>query len=570
MATQWRPLRPFDPEDAQLMESQADRVVLMEEIQPFLIEIGSNWQFELYISLLSLLGVAPQDRSFSAVTTIYDDTFAGDVLGMCEAFLDYNKPLHADLKLLKKTLVDKLVISNTTLADPTKVEWIRRLFQQGYHQFTDPTSRTLCLLWALEFETKLGLHINSLESATTFAKELLALDPSLQLYERYAYMELNFGNAKMAQRICDKTILSLASSLDKHRFLYYRLKLEDDPWRSLYILYQAYYPKADSLHKAEKRLKKQKLSMKHILSPQMQRELSENLANDVDTALVQVRQSGTASRLEVPVIAICLYHQLYVHCIINGKSNILPSLKEGLSKLESLTAISPRKNALERVHPGQIIREWFIVSALDFLANSNPSPKEWREATLIAISTIPSQPVFAQLFVAAYKNNTMSQQVQRFVQYSIRSSMNKFDSPAPLIWQIALLKELYRVEKAGVENCCARHAWGSVAIRRIRQLFEDALSHTSWRSEGFVALTILYLAESVNAALWRLYLRFELKVGQVDRAIKVLYRSIHKCPWSKALYLDSIKVLRPYVDIDTIQEILSWLVAKDIYIRYES
>ncbi|OQR98823.1 hypothetical protein ACHHYP_07834 [Achlya hypogyna] len=560
-ASQWRPLRASDPADALLIDQQPDRVLLLDEIQPFLFEVAPAWHLELLASALAQLGVTPMQRA-QAVPGLYADALDG-VAGLCAAFFERREPLRVDCReVLDKLLLDALVVAPGALADPTKLEWLRRLLRQGHQHLRDPTARTRCLGWALELETHASRHLPSPDSATAFAKHVLALDPSWALYERYAHMELRLGNVKMATRICDKTAASLGDALEKHRFLMLRLRLEmatTEPcpgWRCLYLLYCIYHPSAEPLAKACKRLAKLKAPLEQLLSPAMREALRRCVRRDAQLALDDL---PAAPQRDVPVAALCLFHALLVEAVLDGcrPHTIRAQLDAALAALPEED--QPPARVLHGASPSAVAREWLLAAALELLDRAATSPRDWRATTHLAIATVPTQPVFALLFVDAEKNNAMAQQVRRFVQDTVRRALQQFDAPAPEIWLLALLAELYRAQATTPADggCCARHAWGAVATQRLRQLFEDAVAHASWRSDGC-------------AVLWRLYLRFEIAVGQVDRAIKVLYRAIHKCPWSKALYLDTIRVLRPYVATETVQEILGWLVAKEIYLRYEA
>lgn len=48
-----------------------------------------------------------------------------------------------------------------------------------------------------------------------------------------------------------------------------------------------------------------------------------------------------------------------------------------------------------------------------------------------------------------------------------------------------------------------------------------------------------------SPALWRIYLEFELKAGQINRAKALLFQAVASCPWVKDFYLLAFDQLRP-------------------------
>lgn len=47
-----------------------------------------------------------------------------------------------------------------------------------------------------------------------------------------------------------------------------------------------------------------------------------------------------------------------------------------------------------------------------------------------------------------------------------------------------------------------------------------------------------------SPALWRIYLEFELKTGQINRAKALLFQAVASCPWVKDFYLLAFDQLR--------------------------
>ncbi|KAH9128434.1 hypothetical protein AeMF1_001409 [Aphanomyces euteiches] len=562
-ATQWRPLHARSPEDAAMVEAQPDRVLLSEEIQPFLFKVDSTWHTELVLSYLSLLGVTSRTRRpAEALEWLYQDDISGGngMIAACVEMFQHRKHSSADVfELLHILLHERLEITREALDDPSRVTHIRHLLWQ--------TKQPLLLM---EYETKLAIHLNLPEVPRGLAKQLLATaSQDMALWEQYTIMEWSLGNPKQVSRICDKTIESLAnsSSLDRHRFLTLRLRMElfgdstvthESKWRCVYLAYKAFYPEADSLTKVWKKLDKKNAPYDTIVPASAMRPLRLRLQQQVDEANKLASAQASLHTLQRPALVYCVYNHAIVLLAVEGRSAACRYLRKWIDTAKS--NCKPETRVLEPDGWSSAV-EWLVAAYLDLLKRLGSSPREWRHTTQLAMNLMPLHSTFVHLFVDAEQSNTMNQQVRRVVQLAHSTSRLNFDAASPMVHLMALLGEVYRLKKTNAldieSTCCGVHQWGSVAIHRIRRVFEDAVDNVSWRSQG-------------SALLWRLYLRFEIQTGQVQQAIKVFYRAIHKCPWSKALYFDSIRVLRPYLTDENVQEILGILVSKELYLRYES
>ncbi|RHY85020.1 hypothetical protein DYB35_007929 [Aphanomyces astaci] len=584
-ATQWHPLHPRDPTHASLcvhfIQAQPDRVLLYDEIQPFLFHVPVTWHRDLLLSYLDQVGVKSSARLSSQVLQwqYQDDVFPwfnDMVTTCCQTFQNHVPPTPGidRLALLQNVLHDALAISPDTLADPSKVTHVRHLLWQT-HQYD--------LL--MEFETKLAMHINLPDVPRALAKQLLAAAPTdMMLWEQYAIMEWRLQNAKQVVRICDRTVESLPStSVEQHRFLYLRFRAQmmaELPWTDrsvwccVYIVAKAFFPEystacvfcqyhilcnrsvPEPVAKACKKVEKAKTNeYAAMVSAAALRLVRFRLQAQLDQALLTTSTpSSSSSSSQLPILPYVVYTHALVLYAVEGLSSATKCFRKWIDMAKSNCQQHSRTLAPDA---WRRVMEWLVAAYLDFLlrmGGSRQSPRQWRHVTQLAMQLAPDHPVFVHLFVDAEQNNTMSQQVRRQVQAAVASSRLHFDAASPMVYLMGLMGEVHRLKTANEldvrESCCALHEWGPVAIGRIRRLFEDAVDDTS-------------------ALLWRLYLRFEVHAGQVQAAIKVFYRGIHKCPWSKALYLDSVRILRPYLSDQHMTEIVGLVVTKELYLRYE-
>ncbi|RHZ22553.1 hypothetical protein DYB31_004167 [Aphanomyces astaci] len=579
-ATQWHPLHPRDPTHASFIQAQPDRVLLFDEIQPFLFHVPVTWHRDLLLSYLDQVGVKSSARLSSQVLQwqYQDDVFPwfnDMVTTCCQTFQNHVPPTPGieRLALLQNVLHDALAISPDTLADPSKATHVRHLLWQT-HQYD--------LL--MEFETKLAMHISLPDAPRALAKQLLAAAPTdMMLWDQYAIMEWRLQNAKQVVRICDRTVESLPStSVEQHRFLYLRFRAQmmaELPWTDrsvwccVYLVAKAFSPEystacvlcqyhmlcnrsvPEPVAKACKKVEKAMTNEYAAMVPAAALRLVRfRLQAQLDQALLTTSTPPSSSSSQLPILPYVVYTHALVLYAVEGLSSATKCFRKWIDMAKSNCQQHSRTLAPDA---WRRVMEWLVAAYLDFLLRTGggrQSPRQWRHVTQLAMQLAPDHPVFVHLFVDAEQNNTMSQQVRRQVQAAVASSRLHFDAASPMVYLMGLMGEVHRLKTANEldlrESCCALHEWGPVAIGRIRRLFEDAVDDTS-------------------ALLWRLYLRFEVHAGQVQAAIKVFYRGIHKCPWSKALYLDSVRILRPYLSDQHMADIVGLVVTKELYLRYE-
>eukprot|EP01116_Phalansterium_solitarium_P021166 TRINITY_DN6492_c0_g1_i1.p2 TRINITY_DN6492_c0_g1~~TRINITY_DN6492_c0_g1_i1.p2 ORF type:complete len:151 (+),score=57.52 TRINITY_DN6492_c0_g1_i1:476-928(+) len=109
------------------------------------------------------------------------------------------------------------------------------------------------------------------------------------------------------------------------------------------------------------------------------------------------------------------------------------------------------------------------------------------------------------------------------------------DAP-PLVWLFAIQAESARQ--------------GS-SLNRVRALFEKALEFAKCRQ---------------CVVLWRLYMTIELQAGTASAAKAVFYRAVRFAPFSKRLWTDCIRRLRPAMDAAELSDILKICTEKEIRI----
>ena len=80
-------------------------------------------------------------------------------------------------------------------------------------------------------------------------------------------------------------------------------------------------------------------------------------------------------------------------------------------------------------------------------------------------------------------------------------------------------------------------------------------------------LKIPYLSNS--PILWRSYIYYEYYCGHYYNAKHVFYSAINNCPYSKQLWTDCIRILRPIMKNEEIVNVIGYSQEKDIVVNDE-
>lgn len=620
---QWAPLRSSNPLHQELIEEQPDRATLTEEIRPFLFPVPVDYQWRLIAELLNVCGVQWSGETGLANTQQARESIYADSAEDCEllvapilAALD---PHHSPTKkqtlflsfqdrktLLEKALLEDVKVNPLVLHDPTRVEFIRRVFEQALDvlshyptQGHDFRSAVKCL-W-IGFEAEITRESNDTKSSLAHARRLCQQlaqmsssdDTDFDVLFAYAKLELKMGNDRQVKRICDNTLESLGHPSDPlqsrtfHRFVFLRARSEmwsskaDLPGsheqrglRCLYTLWHAWHfgsevETLETLTKEHRKgilpVLKQRLTSDPSTEACITTKYRSELVNAMHHCSENCKNGHVADRSRSHTTCwtgYCLHNLVLVIYTYRGFNAACQEYRAALKKVEYLSC--PHY-------------QWMWTCFLEFMQQHQvlgffPSvaPRVWRDAVGKAVDLFPGTALFLRLFVDAESGNTISQVLRNYFLRLEKRWQRHFDSPELVEWLFALLCELCRIERATIlleaeqvgihkpsrNDCCLFHYWGmnTTAIRHIRQVFEDMVSHI--RTKG-------------NALCWRLYLRFEVALGRVDAAKKVFYRGIAACAWSKQLYMDGIRVLRPYLSEDECQELFDFMESKAINLRVE-
>ncbi|CEG49371.1 Uncharacterized conserved protein [Plasmopara halstedii] len=623
---QWAPLHSNNTLHRNLIEQQPDRVTLVDEIQPFLFSLPTSYQWRLVAEILQICGVEWQgefswESSFLKSTSMYAggsgnyDLLVGPILSVLNlqsgeaksiVHMLLLKPCDR-LALLENALLKDVTTIQNVLCNPDKVNFVRQIFAQGLSLFQsmDEYDRSaLKCLWIgfeLEIIRSIGVTEERIANVRHFCQILAkkTTDDVLDFDVLYSYAKLEFTlrNERQVQRICENALRSLAADTMMSRchlhsfiFLYARLELwssaknRDKPQlrvlRSLYILWNAQQLVQqngifkESLRSIAKKCKNRVsayLKEKLMSDPSTKIDLFARYRADLDFAVRQCAHS--ASRIPSHTgkkpyrskcwVRFCLHNLVLVIYAYDG-------FKPACDEYRQFLASSEHRDCAHNV--------WAWTCFLDFMqqhhvASLSPTlaPRIWRSSISEAVKNFPNNELFLRLFADSESGNTISQVLRN---YFLRVEMRwrrHYDSPELVEWLFALLCEFYRIERTAIimnsstimgsssdsfvhSTCCIFHRWGlnAIAVNRIRQLFEKMVNQI--RTKGI-------------ALCWELYMRFEVAMGKVDAATKVLYRGIAACAWSKSLYMTGLCLLRAYLSDDECQELFEFMEAKELSVR---
>lgn len=458
---------------------------------------------------------------------------------------------------------------------------------------------------------------DSIEFARSLSQILLQNSPSnnnlmeMRILFEYALLEFRLGNKRQVERIFETTLKALRSeqsdrNIDRefHRFVYLRTRSElwnvkrlvkdvskkpvavDESrtayaaanLRALYILWCVWQPSHEPLEQLVKIHRKNSKELVdkhlgHLQSPGVIASLETKYRSELEEAIRDASSHCSNSHctdsvsLETSappcIVGFCLHNLALAMYCSRGLNDACDVYHRYLG-----IGTHPQKLACKCLNS-----RWVWLTFLEFLqqhenslgAFPKISPRKWRHSVESAVRKFPQDPLLLRLFVDAETGTTMSQALRSHFLRVEKTSRRHFDSPHLNEWLFMLLGVVARVERAASKavgatlsdnncNCCLFHKWGAnrPGIDCIRAAFESMVSQV--RTRG-------------SALAWRLYLRFEISLGRVDAAKKVFYRALARAPWSKELYLDSVRVLRPYLSDDESQQIIGLMEAKELHVR---
>ncbi|KAH8548370.1 NRDE-2, necessary for RNA interference-domain-containing protein [Umbelopsis sp. PMI_123] len=159
-------------------------------------------------------------------------------------------------------------------------------------------------------------------------------------------------------------------------------------------------------------------------------------------------------------------------------------------------------------------------------------PSVMRDMLTRSLELFPNNTILLSLFMWNEARTKIENRVRQHLNQTIERDPNY------VLWEFAIYSEL--------------HHHVPYNPNMVRSLFERAVECPRTRN---------------SIALWKIYIEYEIREGNYDRAKVVFYRAIRECPWAKDLYLMAFDVLYHEMNEQELHQILSSMMEKELRIR---
>ncbi|XP_061109952.1 nuclear exosome regulator NRDE2 [Conger conger] len=173
--------------------------------------------------------------------------------------------------------------------------------------------------------------------------------------------------------------------------------------------------------------------------------------------------------------------------------------------------------------------------------------RQLRETLTTALSSFPTNPLLWQLYLRLEKRFHSAGRARRFFHTVTKS----IQSVTPQLFAICAEQRRKELVNSAVRADCYGEVFSSMPenglSHRIRALYEKAVA-----SEHGAHCPLL----------WRMYLRFLVSEGNLERGSGILYKALQEIPWVKGLYMDAVQLFP-----DRVQEFLDLMTEKELRLR---
>ncbi|KAL0951362.1 hypothetical protein HGRIS_008066 [Hohenbuehelia grisea] len=110
--------------------------------------------------------------------------------------------------------------------------------------------------------------------------------------------------------------------------------------------------------------------------------------------------------------------------------------------------------------------------------------------------------------------------------------------------------------------------------RRVEEVWVAGWDKTRWESEvertrnGLDGAVVAERTKG-SAVIWRIYVAFEIRSGQLERAKQLLYRAIRECPLDKGLYLLAFGQLRNVFNASELKSLADTMAERQVRMRID-
>jgi hypothetical protein len=515
-ASQFLPCRTNQIE---VIESCPDRIILWEDISDSLFSITTaKVQRELIFILLEIAGVS----IYYSQKTIHDPL-------VHESMMNKDDSKHL-LSLFTTKREDKFEFwkPQAVLKQNSLISLIRNVFQQAINIYSNDV--ILCMSY-LDFEMQIDLA-----NAKLVAKQLLRENrENLLLWNQYALLEKKCNQIGICRKVYDSTLTSMSADTPSNiQCLLYRCYAEielsnNNIQRAIHILCCAiehnYQQFDDGVSTSTARILKTKQlfdSQYNTIKQDHSKIITHTEFIMLYTLFEYLTTNGSVSNSTIVFQQILFSnlwpHEKYYHHVFTEESKLnLGTVHEQylwLLYLKFLHVHVPLLYSIDR-HKYEIV-----------------SRRQMRTTLAKFLERFPAHPLGLNIYIEMEQQSHISSYRSRFMDHMLTVA------PSPITFLFAVYAELLR--------------GGHESHNRIRSLFEKSLENQVCRS---------------NVMLWRMYIRFEISISHFESAKKLFYRAIDKCPQSKVLWLDVIKLFKDYFTMEDLKELIDLMNEKEILMR---
>ncbi|KNC97470.1 uncharacterized protein SPPG_07387 [Spizellomyces punctatus DAOM BR117] len=395
-------------------------------------------------------------------------------------------------------------------------QFIRNVLQQA-QTISPPDPHLMPLLLILES----GFN---LKSAQKSAKVLLKTERmNLSLWNTYAQIEVSRGHLSEARKVYMTALMSYQSfpkqqQLDAPHLYRMLADLEFEarrPERALRIL--AAFGAEEAIPGEDGEVS---------LAP---------------TTLLRARK-GYSQRLEVlistanPAVLDTTAYSLLTILTCYG---LMEYLSQGLEEAQRLYQ-QVLETFRQNIHEGEtatVLEEAVYEGYVRLLYRHSVSGSAFKPGILrgvleTALDKFPCNTIFLSLYGWNEARTKIDNRVRRLLDEQLARN------PSHILWTFAIWAELHQRQ--------------TYNVHLVRSLFERALDCPSSRH---------------SVSLWQLYIQFEVREGNRDKAKALFFRAIRECPWCKDLYMLPFRLLRDVFDDDELTEVITLMEEKELRAR---
>ncbi|KAK3092572.1 hypothetical protein FSP39_004529 [Pinctada imbricata] len=541
----WLPWRPDISKDETEEDCEdVDRLVLFDDISPFLIDIPESLCFDLMYAFLQTIG-AGEERSLTS-----------DLMSQCYV---------EDLSSLSQNMQVLLSLNNFSQNSSVVESFVTAVCQQTGKVLNSEHKTNLALLMLNYKADKVIQSVNQTSAAIKSIKSLfksVLKEPenreNVDIWMRYAQLLWKCGQNQEAIGILEMAISLLGPKKGQDVIQMYRVLVElllgfteverlcsmgrkdqrndVNPSKALSVLSCLVEGKHQNVKKYES------------VSPIAILKCGKTLETLTNASWLKIQEEiGEDGNLCLRRYLECvkckaLFEYINTSSKIDTATSVLNQALVEMYKFADSHSVSISDldtcNASDKVTGtvSKLLYDIFKykVRLVQHHMNLSSYPlQNLRSVIDAALELFPNDSCFLQAFLDCEKGSHFLGRVDRY----FSRSLSRVTSLVPVVYAVMSQLERMMVDDTQVPN--------TGALNRVRAYLERGLESKEIQH---------------CPLLWRLYLQLEAKFNQLKNAQGVFYRAVQHCPWSKAIYMDAVSLLKE----DKMEEILDLMTEKEL------